>query len=135
MKYFVVLLVLIVIFGIFMGCDKEKKMDLKENVEKNILFGLTEDQKQLVNIVVSDYSKNSTINDRRIVYDTDNLLWQEKFASFKTMNAVIQKVEDELCRHKYQAIKLELLPDYLGGDVWYFIDINNKEIITVYGEK
>ncbi len=135
MKVYAILLIFTVIACPFIGCSKEKKMSSNQDADKSDVSDLTKKQKKIIELVISDYNKDSDISNRKVIFDLSNSLWQKKLENLGDERTIIRELEDKLNAYKYQAVKLELLPEYLGGDVWYFVDVDSYKIITYYGEK
>ena len=96
---------------------------------------LSPDEEEFVAVAVSDYESTGCDDTHKAIFDHGNKLWYNKLQCLKSEKCQLERLINELNGRNYQVVKLELLPDMLGGDVWYFVDLDTREVITTYGEK
>ena len=110
----------------FTGCKKNEQA----------LDNLDKEAQAYVKIASDKYvSEGNNLEAANVYYDKDNIEWTKKWSSIKQESPDYAKRLDVLENSKFQAIKFSRKGNNVaGGLLWVFIDKEDKNIITIYGE-
>lgn len=94
----------------------------------------TELSKEQIIQIANELAKSEGIvlENRNIIYDEGNKIWEEKFKSIGEERA---KRYEFLENKNYQAVCYAIKEGWLGGDFWVFVDKITGEVLIFYGEE